>query len=177
MNDRRTIFSDDRVYRYTLWREFYPLQKLDGFEMKLEGNKAHFFVLFVGLNPSTADETNDDPTIRRCVGFAKEWGYGALCMVNLFAFRATSPKDMMKSPEPVGPDNSQHLMRLWRDAGEIVCAWGKDGRFNNRDADFIALCNLARLDSKLRCLGVNGDGTPKHPLYLKASTKLEGFPQ
>lgn len=177
MNDRRTIFSDDRRYRYVLWRVFYDVPKLDGFDLPLEGNRVHHFVMFIGLNPSTADETTDDPTIRRCMGFAKAWGYGALCMANLFAFRATKPEDMMSATEPIGSDNSQHLLRLGRDAGQIVCAWGKHGRFNYMDDAVITLLHLARLDSKLVCLGVNSDKTPKHPLYIRADKKLERFPQ
>ena len=80
--------------------------------------------MFVGLNPSTADETNDDPTIRRCISFAQAWGYEGLCMTNLFAFRATEPSDMMKSPDPVGPENDQALINLAESAGVVVAAWG-----------------------------------------------------
>jgi hypothetical protein len=78
--------------------------------------------MFVGLNPSTADEGGDDPTIRRCVGFARDWGYSGLCMTNLFAFRATQPKDMLAQADPVGPNNDETLTRLAKEAKVIVAA-------------------------------------------------------
>ena len=81
-------------------------------------------MLFVGLNPSTADETNDDPTIRRCIAFAREWGYARLHMANLFAFRATEPRDMMNASDPIGPENDKHLLTLANDSILTVAAWG-----------------------------------------------------
>ena len=115
-----TIFSPCRTYRYALWREWIGG---DG------------YVMFIGLNPSTADETQDDPTIRRCIAFAKAWGYGGLSMTNLFAFRATDPKKMKAVADPIGPENDAHLLRLARDAGVIVAAWGANGTHRGRDAD------------------------------------------
>ena len=91
--DRKTRFSPCRRYRYTLWRDWNPL---------LPDN---VYAMFIGLNPSTADETNDDPTIRRCINFAKSWGCDSFCMTNIFAFRATDPKVMIAEPEPVGIDH------------------------------------------------------------------------
>ena len=84
--------------------------------------------MFVGLNPSTADEVTDDPTIRRYIAFAGAGGYGALCMTNLFAFRATDPDDMKAAAEPIGPQNDFHLQRLARGAGVVVAAWVSMGR-------------------------------------------------
>ena len=121
--------------------------------------------MFVGLNPSTADETQDDPTIRRCIGYAKTWGYGALCMTNLFAFRATDPREMKRHPEPIGPDNNKHLQECAEGAGLVIFAWGKDGAHKKRDIQ------VESLIASPHCLGLNKDGTPKHPLYLpKAAT-------
>ncbi|WP_276968362.1 DUF1643 domain-containing protein, partial [Metallibacterium scheffleri] len=114
----------------------------------------------VGLNPSTADETQDDPTIRRCVGFAKAWGYQALCMVNLFAFRATRPDDMLAAADPVGPDNDAHLRALSGEAGVIVAAWGALGTHRGRDVEVCALLPA------LHCLTLTKGGQPGHPLYL-----------
>src|SRR4051794_22888220 len=91
---RTTIFSDCRKYRYVLWRDWTDL---------LIGDQG--YAQFICLNPSTADEVQNDPTIRRCIQFAKDFGCSALCMTNLFAWRDTDPKAMMKVPEPVGPDN------------------------------------------------------------------------
>jgi hypothetical protein len=109
---RETTFSACRAYRYVLWREFGGL---------LDDSR---YVMFIGLNPSTADETNDDPTVRRCIGYTSAWGYGALCMTNLFALRATDPALMLKADDPVGPDNDTHLVEFARGADVIVAAWG-----------------------------------------------------
>lgn len=117
--------------------------------------------MFVGLNPSTADETQDDPTIRRCIAFAKSWGYAGLCMTNLFAFRATDPKDMMVAADPVGPENDGYLLALAGDTGVIVAAWGANGTHLGRDAD---VCKLLPV---LHCLALTKDGHPGHPLYLR----------
>jgi hypothetical protein len=140
-----TIFSPCRTYRYTLWRQW-----LGG-----EG-----YAMFIGLNPSTADETSDDPTIRRCIAFAKSWGYGALCMTNLFAFRATDPKVMMAADSPVGEENDKHLLESSHYAGVVVAAWGAHGTYKGRDAEVHALLPT------LHCLRLTAGGHPGHPLYL-----------
>ena len=116
--------------------------------------------MFVGLNPSTADEREDDQTIRKCVAYAKRWGYGALCMANLFAFRATQPKDMMAAEDPIGPENDGTLKALSRSAGIVIAAWGKDGNYKGRDKQVMAFL------PQLHCLKQNKDGSPAHPLYL-----------
>lgn len=81
--------------------------------------------MFVGLNPSTADESKDDNTIRRCVAYAKEWGFDGLCMTNLFAYRATDPKVMLAQADPVGEGNDQVLLDLSKSAGMVIAAWGE----------------------------------------------------
>ena len=118
--------------------------------------------MFIGLNPSTADETKNDPTVRRCIGYAQKWGYGSLCMTNIFAYRATLPKDMMNVEDPVGEGNDEALLRLSKDAGIIIAAWGKHGSWQGRGQKVIEM--LARL----KCLGKNKDGSPVHPLYQKS---------
>ena len=143
---RQTILSPCRKYRYSLWREW-----LGG-----EG-----YAMFVALNPSVADEVQDDPTIRRCIAFAKAWGYSGLCMTNLFAFRATDPRDMKIAADPVGPDNDTHLLALSADAGVIVAAWGVHGVHKGRAS---AVCKLL---PSLHCLALTKEGHPKHPLYLR----------
>jgi hypothetical protein len=120
--------------------------------------------MFIGLNPSTADERQDDPTIRHCVAFAKKWGYGALCMANLFAFRATQPKQMMGAVDPVGRDNDRTLRELSAGAGIVIAGWGNLGAHRNRAEEVRALI------SRLHCLKQNANGAPAHPLYLKADT-------
>lgn len=160
------VLSDDRLFRYELTRQW---------DSELP------WVNFIGLNPSTADETNDDPTIRRCVGFGKRWGFGGIRMTNLFAFRATLPKDMLTCPNPIGevgtfltPSGVEFTNRndfwLWtamKSSGLCVAAWGRDGRHLYRGAKVKLL-----LGTGIKCFGKNADGTPKHPLYLKAQTVL-----
>lgn len=116
--------------------------------------------MFVGLNPSTADETQDDPTIRRCIAYAKAWGFDALCMTNLFAYRATQPEDMLAQEDPIGVDNDAHLVALAATAGVVVAAWGTHGVHLGRDASVRAAL------SNLHFLKLTHSGQPGHPLYL-----------
>lgn len=164
--DRRTVFSHCRRYRFALWREFYSVRAIEPPLLPVEGNEAHNYLMVIGLNPSTADETNDDPTIRRCIGFAKRWGFGALCMTNLFALRATDPEVMKADPAPTGDTNDDHLWTLAKGAGMILAAWGKDGNHKDRAAEVLTM-----LESfPIHALAINKDGTPKHPLYVRADT-------
>lgn len=153
------IFSPCRRYRYALRREWNPLF-------------GHDYVLFIGLNPSTADETQDDPTIRRCVDFAKRWGHSAYVMANLFAWRDTKPQNMKKAQEPVGTENDAHLLQLAAKASRIVAAWGKHGEYLDRQTDVLTL--LAGF--RLQCLTRNADGSPRHPLYVRANTDPVPYP-
>ena len=139
------VFSPDRKYRYTLWRHWI-------------GGTG--YAMFIGLNPSTADEVADDPTIRRCIGFAKSWGYAGLCMTNLFAYRATNPADMIDFELPIGADNDKHIMDVAKDAGVIVAAWGALGNWRGRGRHMRALL------PNLHYLKLTKDGHPAHPLYL-----------
>lgn len=147
--ERSATFSACRTYRYALWRRWG------------RGD----YVMFIGLNPSTADETNDDPTIRRCIGFARAWGYGALCMANLFAFRATQPADMKRAADPVGAENDHVLRQLADQAGVVVAAWGAHGTYKGRDQ------SVRLLVPDLHYLRLTKDGHPGHPLYLPADLK------
>jgi len=133
-----------RTYRYSLTREW----------------GSGFAVLFVGLNPSTADETLDDPTIRRWVSFAREWGYARLHMANLFAFRATDPRDMKNATDPVGPENDKQLLTLANDSILTVAAWGVHGTFGGRHKA------VRQMLPRLHYLRLTKDGHPGHPLYL-----------
>jgi hypothetical protein len=145
---RQTIFSPSRKWRYTLWREF-------------EGGEGKPYCQFIGLNPSTADEKNDDPTVRRCINFAKSWGFGALCMTNIFAYRATDPRVMKAQADPVGPDNDYWLKEISKGAGLVVAAWGTHGAFMNRGRQVVELLG------NLECLDITQGGFPKHPLYVR----------
>lgn len=152
---RSACFSDDRVFRYWLSRTWdEELQPL----------------VVVGLNPSTADEAVDDPTVRRCIGFARAWGFGGLVMLNLFAFRATDPREMKAAADPVGPANDAWL-RQQTSLRRVLCAWGAHGGHLNRSRRVGHL--LA--DRDLVCLGRTAAGFPRHPLYLRADTAPEAY--
>lgn len=156
---RECVFSPCRNYRYTLWRQWMP-DLLEAAPMPDDS-----YAMFVGLNPSTADESNDDPTIRRCMDFAARWGFKALCMTNLFAFRSTDPRGMRRASHPIGVDNDKWLLRCASGAGIIIAAWGKNGPFMGRSEAVIKMLPT------LHYLRLNDDGTPEHPLYIPAITK------
>jgi hypothetical protein len=127
--------------------------------------------VFVMLNPSTADASQDDPTIRRCVGFAKREGCGALVVVNLFAFRATSPAYIKAASDPVGPENDNYVMEALIDAdGPAIAAWGVHGSYRGRDKALRLLT-----DVPLYCLSMTKAGAPGHPLYIRADAPLMPF--
>lgn len=150
------IFSNCRTFRYTLWREWdFSNQN---------------YAMFIGLNPSTADEVNNDPTVRRCIDYAKRWGYGAMCMMNAFAFRATDPAVMKAHPDPVGEKNDYWLKEMALEAGIIIAAWGLHGKHLDRQASILKL-----LPHPIHCLTTTKDGTPGHPLYLKKSLEAKPF--
>lgn len=148
--ERTTEFSPGRSYRYTLWREW------DMFNPT--------YLQVVGLNPSTADEVKNDPTVRRCIDFGKQWGFGALCMTNLFGFRATNPNVMILQDDPVGSANDEWLCAVARGAGMVLAAWGVLGGHLEQDLN---VCDLLRSQGgELYCLGLTKDGYPRHPLYV-----------
>lgn len=123
----------------------------------------------VMLNPSTADMTTDDNTIRRCVNFAKSFGHGGILVANLFAYRATKPEELFTAADPVGPDNLAQVEAMLQQVESVLCAWGTQGDFlgqGKKMTEFIAK------RKPMYCLGVNKNGSPKHPLYIASSTKL-----
>lgn len=152
-------FSPCRVYRYTLrrlWRE--------------SSGDAVPYVNFICLNPSTADADRDDPTSRKCVKFADAWGYGAMVITNLFAFRATDRKALKRTAAPIGDDNDRWILDVARDAGLIVLAWSADGCHRDRSQAVLDLLTGA----PLHCLRIT-KGEPWHPLYLPDSTQPQLF--
>jgi hypothetical protein len=128
-------------------------------------------VAFVGLNPSTADATHDDPTVRKCITFSKRWGFDWFYMLNLNAYRSTDPKALrrLSAPEAIGPNNVETIRRIARRCELVVAAWGNN--WMTDEAKFIGRCVLAL--PHCRVLGFNNDGSPKHPLYLPYSTELK----
>ena len=125
--------------------------------------------MFIGLNPSTADEVEDDPTIRRCVGYAKSWGFGEVVVGNLFAFRATNPNMLLEVRDPIGPRNDGWLKRMAEDADLVIGAWGNHGKLMGRSS------RVLEMIPGIYCLKVNKSGHPAHPLYLKAGTQPKRF--
>lgn len=122
------------------------------------------------LNPSTADHRRDDPTIRRCMGFARAWGYSILEVRNLFAWRATDPRELLTAPDPTGSRRGDRELRAVLDADLVVAAWGAWVPYA-RDRDALALLAGRRL----MCLGQTRNCRPRHPLYVGGSTRLEVF--
>ncbi len=120
------------------------------------------------LNPNQADATVNDPTIRRCIGFAQEWGYGGLEVVNLFAYRAKNPPLLKQIDDPIGVDNDRYLFTLEDRVETIILAWGNWGTLRGRDRAVIACLN----SQQVYCLGITKTGQPRHPLYLKRDTLL-----
>lgn len=115
---------------------------------------------WIMLNPSTADASVDDPTIRRCMGFAKAWGFGSLWVVNLFALRSTDPAALRTHPDPVGPRNDEFIREAAQHASLVVAAWGNHGAYLTRGY------KVAALIPNLHVLSMTGAGQPAHPLYL-----------
>lgn len=142
----RAHFSPDRIHRYALWRTWDSTKGV---------------AMFVCLNPSTADETKNDPTVSRCIKYAKKWGYGGMIMSNIFAFRATDPDNMKAAADPVGPENDEWLIKLSKESNILIAAWGNHGEFMERGKQVL------KMFDSLHSLAINGTGHPKHPLYCK----------
>lgn len=168
---RETVFSSDRRYRYTLWRTWSLPIKTDLFVSQPEPvTDSAKFVQFICLNPSTADESVNDPTVRRCISFAKSWGYPALCMTNLFAWRATDPSALRALDDPVGLDNADWIYRVASEAEIIMCAWGVYGLHQGQGQKYLDKLRKFFPD-KLRCIKLTANGYPSHPLYLLSHLK------
>ena len=143
-------------FRYTLRRDFLSRVLLP--------DQRRGAVLFIMLNPSTADASKNDPTITRCEGFASAWGFDTLLVGNLFAARSTDPKDLKRLGDPVGPLNDDALVDMAHDASMVIAAWGEKGKLHRRDQHVLAL--IARIRSVFRIGPATKDGHPRHPLYL-----------
>ena len=141
-------------YRYQLTRE---LQKFP----------SEWCLPWVMLNPSTADATEDDPTIKRIMEFSQRWGYGKIKVVNLFAYRASKPEIMKLAADPVGPENNHYLHQMFTEVGygDVMVAWGNEAD-PKRVEEFM---HIARCYPNARLLALvnNKNGSPKHPLYVK----------
>lgn len=153
-------FSPCRKYRYELWRNWGTGRKL----------------AFIGLNPSTADETRNDPTVTRCINFAKRDGFAGMVMLNIFGLRSTDPTWLLsRRADPVGQRTNAAILKwLHRhpDVSPVAC-WGSHRSVFARQPAILALAAQAR--ANLLCLGINQDGSPKHPLYLRGDTLIRPY--
>jgi hypothetical protein len=153
---RDALLSDDQRYRYWLsrtWRE------------------QPGFLLWIMLNPSTADALTDDATIRKCMGFARRWGYGSITVVNLYALRSTNPAALEADPDPVGPDNDEWICRLAAQATGIMAGWGASGP-RGLKARAVAV-NAMLPNVEVCCIGQTRDGYPRHPSRPGYATPVE----
>lgn len=150
-HEQQIEFSDDLKYRYLFCQKWSDGES----------------ILFIGLNPSMSEGLN--PTLKRCIQFAKDWNYGRCYILNLFAYRAAKPSGLKIAELPIGKENNDWLIKTGKRVDKIVFAWGVHGSWKNRDQEVISLFPNAY------CLGKTKAGFPKHPLYLKANTPLEPF--
>lgn len=144
--------SEDGLYRYWLKRSWSDNDE----------------VIFIMLNPSTADHTVNDPTIRRCIGFAQQWKAGSILVMNLFAYRSTSPENLMLVDDPVGPENEE-LIRAICAKKHVICAWGSAGCL--QDQDKVVEGWLSEVKATKWMLAETAAGVPRHPLYLPKKLK------
>src|SRR5439155_23971872 len=144
-------------YRYSLWRAW---------------SAYHPRIVFILLNPSTADEQRNDPTIRRCIGFARGWEFGSVEVVNLFAYRATDYRELFRVQDPIGKENNLFLLQAVERCSTVVVGWGTRGTFLGRDRQVLSL--LADIKDVL-CLGLTKGGLPRHPLYVRNESSLVPF--
>jgi hypothetical protein len=152
---RHAVKSRDGLYRYKLTRAWGRGPR----------------VCFVMLNPSTADEHRDDRTVIRCVDFAKNWGYGSLVVVNLFAYIATDPDELLDATDPIGPRNDDYILRAHVTSSLTIAAWGMHPSIGDRDQDVSRL-----LDYELECIDVTKMGAPRHPTRLAGSLVPRPWP-
>lgn len=159
VTDTGATFSECGKYRYDLWRLW-------------DANKPT--LTFIMLNPSTADDVDNDPTVERCQRRAIKGGYGQLRIVNLMAYRATDPDELLPlcAADREGPENSYYLQNAMRDAGTVICGWGKKGHLG----PVRWVVNRSRgMGVPLFALKINKDGSPQHPLYIPYSKEPEWF--
>lgn len=158
-NDTDAKFSDCNKYRYALWRKW---------------NENLPPLVFLMLNPSKANEVDNDATITRCIGFAKREGSGGIIVANMFALCSTNPAGLYTAADPIGPENAVWLERVCQCASKVVVAWGNEPIARGREADILNLLNVQGIPAY--CLGKNKQGSPKHPVRLHGDTPLIPYP-
>lgn len=156
-------FSPCGKYRYILVHSWQKFGNAFVPSSPAVGDK---LIMWIGLNPSAANEQQLDPTLRRIRWFSHEWGFRSFVMTNLFAYRATMPRDMVLQSDPVGPSNDLMLVNAAASSELVVACWGTHGSHLGRDASVLKLIN-----APLYCLGINADSSPRHPLYVPGIQK------
>lgn len=146
-------FSPCMQYRYGLYRE-------------IPGGESRTMAV-IACNPSTADHEQGDPTVTRCINRAKEMGFGGFEMLNIFAWRATDPKDMRRAIEPIGLENDEFIRHTVNQCDMVICAWGTHGKYKDRGDAVLKLLK----DVDLYALKITKSGHPQHPLYISNKTK------
>lgn len=165
--------SPDGRYRYSLWREWRGTHDPNNWEWMYADQGVPKPCVFIMLNPSTADSQIDDPTIRKCVGFAWRWRYEKLVVINLFAYRTANPKELRGLSDPVGPHNSHHIREILQQAGRVICAWGADESVSQQDQTMMGWLDAESIQPF--CLGTTKLGAPRHPLYIPYGNPISRF--
>jgi len=153
------VFDRSENYRYTLWRKWDDQAPR---------------ILFVMLNPSRANEEINDQTIRTCIGFAMHQKFGSMEVVNLFAYRTSDPRILMRARNPIGKDNDAFILDGCQRSSTIVLAWGNHGRHLER-SNYVVSDLIQQTKQNVVCLGITKEGFPRHPLYVKRTTNLVPF--
>lgn len=153
--ESQAIYSDSEEHRYVLKRAWND-----------QGKR----MMFIGLNPSTATEIVNDPTITRVIGYAKREGFGSVSICNIFSFRATLPSDLKKSGDPIGKETDNLMIREAEDSDVILLGWGNHASFMDRGKKVREL--LKPFKEKTFCLGLTKSAEPKHPLYLRKDAEF-----
>jgi hypothetical protein len=158
---KHAIISPDLKYRYQLTRCWDPEATL---------------LAWIMLNPSTADGVSDDPTIRRCISFARRWGYGGIQVCNLFALRSPTPRVLESAADPVGPANDTWLIGTLLKGNPVIAAWGAcQVALQRRRATYVRETLFAQSGHNVFCLGLTATGQPKHPLFTRNDTAPKPF--
>ena len=160
--DDDAVISEDGLYRYSLYRDLY-------------GPRLAGILGYIMLNPSTADAFTDDPTISRCTERAKRLGYGGMRVCNLYAYRASSPKELKKANYPIGPENDKHILLMARECNLIIIGWGNYAQPERAKQvrDLLKLLPIDTYKAPVYHLGLTKSGQPKHPLYISYNTKMK----
>ncbi len=163
VGEGRAVFSADGLHRYRLSRIW-----------NIAGGNARL-ACWILLNPSTADESVLDPTLKRCLGFTKREGLDGMLIVNLFGLRSTDPRRLLEDPDPVGRLNDEFIERALWESEFVVLGWGANEAVRRTNRDLAVLALVRRSGKNVKCLGTTKDSSPRHPLYLPSDAELREY--